>query len=143
MNPHKRVVSPRGNVLAVLRLVVSTASRADSPNQATDSLRERRRTDDGADRPPCRFGDDEDGDQRRAGRPCLNDGHHRHGDLLWKARSRCYAVIERGYRPLHCGPYGSACGLGSCFKCFGAEGRPSPRCLTRARHGGPWWRKQR
>ena len=69
----------------------------------------------GADRLPVRL---------REGRHSGADGHHLHGNLLWKGRSRGYAVLEGCHRLLGSDPHGSACGLGSRIWSSGGQGRP-------------------
>ena len=96
---------------------VSTPSRAERPTQLTGSQRERRtnrrwRSTTSSLR------------RRRTGGRSWAHGHHHHGNLLWKGRSRCYAVREGRYRLLGSVLHGSACGWGSRFRSSGAESRP-------------------
>ena len=66
-----------------------SASHAERLIKFTDSQRESGgRTADGARRLPVRLEKDEHGDQPRTGRHSWTDGHHLHGNLLRKGRSR-------------------------------------------------------
>ena len=47
-------------------------------------------------RPPVRIGEDEHGDQRVAGHHTWTNGHQHLGNLQWKGRSRCHAVLASG-----------------------------------------------
>ena len=68
--------------------------------QTTRSHRESGgRTADGADRLPTRSGEDEHGDQRRTRPHSWADGHHLHGNHLWKKHIFCYAVLKLAQRP--------------------------------------------
>ena len=73
----------------------------------------------GADRLPVPVGEDEHADQCRTSRLSWVDGHHLHGNLLWKGRSRYYAVHERRSRLV--GSVPQACGWGSRIRNPSAE----------------------
>ena len=90
-----------------------SCTASDPAHQLTE--RAEGRAANGADRLPVRL---------REGRHSGADGHHLHGNLLWKGRSRGYAVLEGCHRQLGSVPHGSACGLGSRIWSSGGEGRP-------------------
>ena len=132
--------SPRGNARAVPRLL--------SPLRLVQSVQPRHSESGGpacgADRQPSRCGEDEHGDQRRAGRHSWTDGHHLHGNLC--GRGAVAAALRSKGDIAHLAAFlmgqVPAWGLASGALVLTADQETSLTTLLDEIKARPWWKEQ-